>query len=308
MSVRQPNYEQSLGITLDLFASMINHSCDPNVFFFVEGYQLRFRTTRSISAGEELFISYTDPTYDAASRSRELEKGYYFSCSCHRCSDELKDEVDERVLKAREEIQEGLLRSQSQIAYSGISPEAIETYLGKAIAGHSIDLPGQLHLESWPDFFQPMPDMRVFIARLTQKVDTEYSLKMLLKLCFSTFPHMYGGQSGTDWIQAFFLLVFTLRLFIKKAGDSEFANWSLVYMVYLKKLIIDAIRCYGADTVFVEANEKLLILEKQDLSPEIARSQALIDQFHADQKQVFSWAGISYVKGVELTYTGDDLL
>lgn len=313
MSIRHANVQESLGILLDPFASMLNHSCDANVYFFVEGNQLRFRTIRPISDGEELFISYTDPSYDVKSRGRELLINYSFECTCRRCNIELTElkigQLDAESMEAKMEIQENLLKSQHVIAFSGLSTDAIEDYMRAILAAPPPATRKRLALDrGWPEHLQPMPDMRLFIATLTQSTDTEYSLKSLLKLCFVTFPLMYGGSNGTDWVKAFSLLVFTLRLFIKKNAEQAVArqviDWSLVFVVYFKAMIRDADKCYGSDTAFVRANQKLFLKDIEVYPPEILCSAAFVRQFRSDQIKMLTWAGIPGTKGVELPDTG----
>ncbi|KAF1344899.1 hypothetical protein BDV97DRAFT_373252 [Delphinella strobiligena] len=313
MSIRHANVQESLGITLDPFASMLNHSCDPNVYFFVEGNQLRFRTIRPISDGEELFISYTDPSYDVKSRGKELLMNYYFECTCRRCNIEVTElkiaQLDAKSMAARMEIQENLLKSQHVITFSGLSPDAIEDYMRAILAAPPPATRKRLALdEGWPEHHQPMPDMRIFIATLTQSTDTEYSLKSLLKLCFVNFPLMYGGPNGTDWVKAFSLLVFTLRLFIKKNAEPTIApgatDWSLVFVVYLKAMIKDAEKCYGSDTAFVQVNQRLFLKDIEVYSLDVLCSAAFVSQFRSDQIGMLTWAGIPGTKGVELPDTG----
>lgn len=75
-----------LGTSLDTVASLINHSCDPNAFVVFEGGELRVRTTRKISAGEEITQCYTDVDMDVIIRRMTLRSEYLFYCRCrYRC-------------------------------------------------------------------------------------------------------------------------------------------------------------------------------------------------------------------------------
>jgi SET domain-containing protein len=75
-----------LGTSLDIVASLINHSCDPNAFVVFEGGELRVRTTRKIGAGEEITQCYTDVDMDVVIRRRKLKSEYFFHCCCrYRC-------------------------------------------------------------------------------------------------------------------------------------------------------------------------------------------------------------------------------
>jgi len=71
-----------LGTTLDPLAALINHSCDPNVFVFSEGRQLRIRALKAISMGEELTQCYADVVSDVLFRQEILESIYFFACKC----------------------------------------------------------------------------------------------------------------------------------------------------------------------------------------------------------------------------------
>jgi SET and MYND domain-containing protein len=75
-----------IGVALDPFASLINHSCDPNAFVFCEGNQLRARSLRPIVAGDEITFSYTNETYDYIFRQKQLKSKYFFTCKCKPCS------------------------------------------------------------------------------------------------------------------------------------------------------------------------------------------------------------------------------
>jgi SET domain-containing protein len=74
--------DQVIGVILDPFASLMNHSCDPNAFVFCEGTQLRVRTLRPIAAGDEIMISYTNGSYDYKFRQKRLKSKYFFACEC----------------------------------------------------------------------------------------------------------------------------------------------------------------------------------------------------------------------------------
>lgn len=75
-------HREGLGIWLDLFSSILNHSCDPNVMIFWEGKQLRCKTLRDISAGEELFVSYVPVSWDLYRRRYQLEVSWFIRCTC----------------------------------------------------------------------------------------------------------------------------------------------------------------------------------------------------------------------------------
>jgi hypothetical protein len=82
IAIRPAVKKQSLGVSLDLVTSLINHDCQPNIFVFFEGDELRARSIRSISAGEELTRCYCDPTMDVLLRQHVLKAEQFFECNC----------------------------------------------------------------------------------------------------------------------------------------------------------------------------------------------------------------------------------
>ena len=70
-----------VGITLDPLAAVMNHSCDPNASYILEGANIRVRSLRHIEAGEEVTIAYTDITFSRAERREKLAR-WFFDCAC----------------------------------------------------------------------------------------------------------------------------------------------------------------------------------------------------------------------------------
>ena len=77
-------YVVKAGRCFDPFASMINHSCDPNALWHFEGRKLRLVASQILSPGEEICVSYIKYTnYNV--RQQELKKGWGFICNCDVC-------------------------------------------------------------------------------------------------------------------------------------------------------------------------------------------------------------------------------
>ena len=70
-------------------ASLINHSCAPNVDVSFAGndHDITLRTNQDVRANEQLTISYIDGSLDAHERARQLAM-YGFTCECERCREE----------------------------------------------------------------------------------------------------------------------------------------------------------------------------------------------------------------------------
>jgi len=64
-------------------ASLLNHSCAPNVTARIRNGNIEFLTMGAVAAGTELNITYTDPS--SPSRSKYLFDNYLFECRCSKC-------------------------------------------------------------------------------------------------------------------------------------------------------------------------------------------------------------------------------
>lgn len=70
-----------------LLASLLNHSCEPNldISWPRNNAVARFTAARDIAAHEQLTISYIDAGQGAAQRQAALQFAYGFACGCPRC-------------------------------------------------------------------------------------------------------------------------------------------------------------------------------------------------------------------------------
>jgi len=81
---------QSRGCGIYVRNSFFNHSCQPNVNYWVVENSLRVECTASfpVKKGEELNISYIDTAQDLTARREKLLESYLFTCDCVRCTRE----------------------------------------------------------------------------------------------------------------------------------------------------------------------------------------------------------------------------
>lgn len=77
--------DEMLGWGVWTSASYFNHSCSPNIRKMRQGRTLHFETSRAVSAGEELCISYVDTDQLVEQRQKDLESSWFFRCGCSRC-------------------------------------------------------------------------------------------------------------------------------------------------------------------------------------------------------------------------------
>ncbi len=79
------------GSGLYISASILDHSCAPNVYAIANKNSLQIKAKKNIAINEELFISYIDTQLPKSKRQSELKSRYYFDCHCSRCEFEEKD-------------------------------------------------------------------------------------------------------------------------------------------------------------------------------------------------------------------------
>lgn len=90
-----------LGTGVFAVGSLINHSCDPNVYRLndVKNGTLVVVTVRNLKKGEELFTMYGQAFFDAGTslsdRRSYLERGYHFTCQCVACRNDWPDRLGE---------------------------------------------------------------------------------------------------------------------------------------------------------------------------------------------------------------------
>lgn len=80
--------KDAIGGTIQPFASLINHSCDPNVVILFYGNVLAVKAIRPIREGDEILSSYMVTYYDdpKSERQAKLSHSYVFDCSCTPCA------------------------------------------------------------------------------------------------------------------------------------------------------------------------------------------------------------------------------
>lgn len=79
------------GSAVYVLASMLNHSCIPNVGvgFPRNTHEIRLTAERDIPRHEQLSVSYIDSDAPVAERQRILEFSYGFRCECEKCQEEM---------------------------------------------------------------------------------------------------------------------------------------------------------------------------------------------------------------------------
>ncbi|XP_072021683.1 SET and MYND domain-containing protein 4-like [Amphiura filiformis] len=80
-------------------ASLMNHSCVPNVIASFHGRQLVVRAIRTIKAGEEILHCYGPYAkhMDTTARRQALQEQYFFTCNCTACESNTDDSTSDEA-------------------------------------------------------------------------------------------------------------------------------------------------------------------------------------------------------------------
>jgi hypothetical protein len=197
MSIASPE-GTVLGSCLEPFAALMNHSCDPNSAFFFEGPVLRVRSTKTITAGEELTISYTDPTESFDFRQKQLSN-YYFICKCKKCEKEGLGEWRTGDTEPNRPIKESqhMLRALLQLDPETTSPEALEASASRICRE---GCPGK----RWPRDLPPMHSLQIHLAQLyRERLNWPKVYSLWLKTCFETDPSIWESQYSLRRVENF---------------------------------------------------------------------------------------------------------
>ena len=74
-----------IGLCFEPVISFANHSCTPNSTVMFDGRRMILRALDTIKAGDQIFISYIDPTQTRSERRAQLQGQYFFTCHCDKC-------------------------------------------------------------------------------------------------------------------------------------------------------------------------------------------------------------------------------
>lgn len=76
-----------VGAALSAGVAMLNHNCEPNADWAVDGDGCLVVTALSpVAKGGEVLLSYVDPRLPAAVRRRKLKENFFFDCDCAACA------------------------------------------------------------------------------------------------------------------------------------------------------------------------------------------------------------------------------
>jgi hypothetical protein len=200
MTIESPEIA-AIGCSLDPFAALVNHSCDPNSAIFFEGSELRVRSITTIAAGEEITISYINPNESFDFRQDQLLSKYYFTCECKKCAKGTRgpgdlitgdNKLDGSIKEAQRQLR-GLLDLKPDVQ----PIESIEVAASRICAEK---YPGK----PWPCNIPPIPYLQITLAHHYQdRENWPKTFALRLQISFETDPLIWPRQDCQRRVQNF---------------------------------------------------------------------------------------------------------
>ncbi|KAG0645293.1 Histone-lysine N-methyltransferase SMYD3 [Hyphodiscus hymeniophilus] len=298
------------GTAFDIFGSLVNHSCDPNVFVFSEDNQLRVRSLKAIKSGEEILQSYADVTASVMVRQKVLKSEYFFSCNCSRCQTEAKEletltseegsstdffaGIEQRLV--------GLTNETRSNAQAFATEEAIEQ-----LKLNISSLTGQLfHERPWPDTLWPMSSMNMTIASLYKSLGSYPKATTHALRAFLTEERFFGPQRIEEFFNLIQMLVPVVVLGHKGdwAKDPSFPSFRQLWDFYhglLYELALRSKKTFGPDTRFTKAVERWYNEALASAGKPHPGNAGFSRRFNDAQKKFLEWAGVDARRGIVLS-------
>lgn len=124
-----------VGLYLDPYSSLMNHSCDYNAIVVFDGDRMSAKAIRPIHKDEQVFVSYIDTTYCVTTRRLQLRQRYFFDCECAKCILELENSAEAGLAQVEkaEAAGEALINSASAMQDANAVIQNYKTGLTKIL-------------------------------------------------------------------------------------------------------------------------------------------------------------------------------
>ena len=98
---------RKVGCALSVLMGWHNHDCSPNAQSTITpGGEVTLTALKDVKDGEELTISYVDPTQPLEERRKTLLAHYGFECKCMRCATEQRKELKSKMHQRDQYLQQ----------------------------------------------------------------------------------------------------------------------------------------------------------------------------------------------------------
>lgn len=83
--VMQNSFLEPTGLVFDPLLSLINHSCEPNVFFIFDDSKIKIVALTNLNKGQQIYVSYCYNSLPESLRRFDLKQRFFFTCQCKVC-------------------------------------------------------------------------------------------------------------------------------------------------------------------------------------------------------------------------------
>ncbi|KAH8879015.1 hypothetical protein GQ53DRAFT_739381 [Thozetella sp. PMI_491] len=286
--VRQAHHSEPFGTAFDLLTSMINHSCAPNAFVFLEGRALRVRALAPIRPGDEITICYLDPTIHVSKRMELLKKDHFFDCCC-KC-----------ILYCNMATIQGPMLTEPKA--NAAKPRSRKRWTALA----AISKRHAFGDEEWyPDHMDPMPMANMCLGQLylrQKKLPIALRLILKSKLCSRR-------RNGPEFVNEMFEVMRVLVMVGDLPDDApEYSNFVFpqkseirtIARGYVYEMYTAAGQVYGGDSILTGVVGEIYenLTKNMGWRP---GSKEFRDEFVPAQQKLLAWAGIDVAHGLVLS-------
>ncbi|KAK4205013.1 hypothetical protein QBC40DRAFT_325619 [Triangularia verruculosa] len=306
--LRAASSKDIVATALDLATAMINHSCEPNAFAFLEKGEIRVRSLRKIAAGEEITICYIDPTIDVKSRQEILMDEHFFECDCTRCKAEIK--IQKRLIAADGETSMVTLRK-AQLAILELIKSAVTAskYPGvyKEFENLSVVESQMLTImknafpnNNWRSDIDPVPMARICLGVLyLEQEKPSQALRNVLRGRFTGGKRRVGPDAVNIMVDVVHVLMAAgcLPLDSPVLKDKEFPSLldiSNVTYGFLHEACKDAGEVFGGDCGYTKEIGDLFAKMMGTLPEGQHRpgEEGFLGEFEGSLRRALGWAGV----------------
>ncbi|PMD28840.1 SET domain-containing protein [Hyaloscypha variabilis F] len=272
------------GVCLEPFASMINHSCQPNSWWTFNGSEFQLRAVRDIPTGEELSISYIGITASYRSRQENIIKDWGFECSCLLCKEGPQEPMEGPLHENLLEIQK-LERSTPVGSPLQMNQDFIDEML---LSGY--------HLGNYPI---PYLYRQIYTATL-RKGDNIEGLKVYLKIYFEIEHVVIPPPFPDDRINSLKKVISLIRTaeLVESLLITEEIKSLLPYIrgFLSKKLCRETEKCFGPDTEIAKFERE----QHQKMFGQSTNAYDDRERYVNDINKVLGWAGLTNIPEMNL--------
>ncbi|KAL2166246.1 hypothetical protein VTG60DRAFT_3086 [Thermothelomyces hinnuleus] len=308
------SFEDVIGYALDMVTAMINHSCAPNAFVTFEGCQLRVRSLKPIAAGDEITVSYADPTLPVFNRQNFLKETYFFDCRCKGCEDDHREQLAlagtskniPKLQEAQQKMMQTMAYTVQASQYPGSYPPDLQNLESVETKLRTITAAAVVRNEPYLEHVQPLPSVRRSLAMLyLEKGKPLPALRNALNGCLRK-----TGKGEPRWVNDMIDPVYTALLvagslppdapvFKDKAFPSAL-ELRIVTLGYILAVANEAVKVFGDDCEYAKGIMDMATTMGAQKPPPNPGTAEFVAEFVPAQRKLLAWAGVSEEHAVSI--------